>query len=111
MKTKHTTQSTIRSLRILMGLFSAAALSFLALFAAANPSTHGETTRPAGVTRRTFMKVMPQGVIQSTDTGNSKGTSPATKVAHRRVLGPLGNTVWQYDDDTAIAGGVSIDAN
>jgi N-acetylneuraminic acid mutarotase len=27
------------------------------------------------------------------------------------MLGPLGNTVWHYDDTTAIADGVSIDAN
>lgn len=57
------------------------------------------------------MKVTPQGVIQSTDIGNSKGTSPAARVAQRPVLSPLGNTIWQYDDATAIADGVSIDAN
>src|SRR5206468_6503874 len=40
-----------------------------------------------------------------------KGTSAAEKGAQRRMLLPLGNTVWQYDDATAIADGVSIDAN
>src|SRR5438093_1085518 len=111
MKNKHTAQSGFRNLRILTGLFSVAALAFLALFAAANPSTRGEATRAPGVTRRAFMKVTPQGVIQSTDIGNSKGTSPAARVAQRPMLVPLGNTVWQYDDATAIADGVSIDAN
>jgi hypothetical protein len=111
MKTKHTTQSTIRSLRILTGLFSVAALAFLALFAAANPSTHGEATRAAGVTCRAYMKVMPQGIIQTTDTSNAKAPPTAPSKAEKRVLPPLGNTVWQYDDATAIADGVSIDAN
>jgi len=111
MKEKHTTQSGFRNLRILTGLFSVAALAFLALFAAANPSTRGEATRAPGVTRRAFMKVTPQGVIQSTDIANSKGTSLAARVAQRPMLVPLGNTVWQYDDATAIADGVSIDAN
>src|SRR5262249_14792795 len=46
-----------------------------------------------------------------TDIGDSKGTAPAARVAQRPVLVPAGNTIWQYDDDTAIAGGVSIDAN
>src|SRR5260370_7201374 len=32
-------------------------------------------------------------------------------MVERRMLGPLGNTVWHYDDTTAIADGVSIDAN
>ena len=111
MKTKHTTQSAFCNLRSLTGLFPVAALTFLAFFAAANPSTRVETVRASGVTRRAFMKVTPQGVIQSNDIGYSKGTSAAAKGAQRRMLLPLGNTVWQYDDATAIADGVSIDAN
>src|SRR5947208_14362498 len=110
MKNKHTAQSRFRNMRILTGLFSVAALGFLALFAPTNPSTRGETIRAGGVTRRAFMRVTLQGVIQSTDIGYSKGTSPAARVAQRPMLVPLGNTVWQYDDDTAIADGVSIDA-
>src|SRR5437879_6181692 len=106
MKKKNTAQSGFRNLRILTALFSVVALAFLALLAATSPSTRGETIRGGGVTRRAFMKVTPQGVIQSTHIDNSKETSPAAKGARRPVLSPLGNTVWLYDDATAIAGGV-----
>ena len=57
------------------------------------------------------MRVTPEGVIQSTAIGSSKTPSVATKPAERRALAPLGNTLWQYDDQAAIADGVSIDAN
>jgi sugar lactone lactonase YvrE len=111
MKTKHTTQYMLSNMRILTGLASVVALAFLALFVAANPSTHGEAVRTDGVTRRAFMKVTPQGVVQSTRIGNSNAASVAASIAQKRTLGPLGNTVWHYDDPTAIADGVSIDAN
>src|ERR1043166_1437932 len=111
MKNKHTTQSASRNLCILTGLFCVFSLAFLTLLAAANPSTRGETSRAAGVTRRTLMSVTPQGIIQTTDTGNAKAPPMAPRQAKRCVSRPLGNTVWLYDDDTAIAGGVSIDAN
>jgi hypothetical protein len=111
MKKKHTTRSVVRNLRILTGLFSICGLIFLALFAAANPSTRGEADRAAGVTRQAFMRVTPQGVIQSTHIANSKGPPAVPGTAQRRVLRPLGNTVWQYNDQAAIADGVSIDAN
>ena len=42
MKTKHTAQSAFCNVRSLTGLFPVAALTFLALFAAANPSTRVE---------------------------------------------------------------------
>ncbi len=108
MKKKHTTRSIICNLRILTALFSVCALIFLALFAAANTSTHGQAVRAAGVTRRTFMRVTPQGVIQSTHIDNSKSRPAVPKIAQRRGSGPLGNTLWHYDDPTAIADGVSI---
>src|SRR6266403_6257892 len=111
MKTKHTAQSAFCNLRSLTGLFPVAAFVFLAFFAAANPSTRLEAGRAGGVTRQAFMRVTPQGVIQSTHLGNSKAPSVAAKPAERRALAPLGNTLWHYDDPTAIADGVSIDAN
>ena len=98
------------NVRILTGLTSVAALAFLALFAA-NPSTHGEAVRTAGVTRRAFMEVTPQGVVQSTHIGNSKAASAEARIAEKQTPGPLGNTLWHYDDPAAIADGVSIDAN
>src|SRR5436190_2310932 len=111
MKKKHTTRSVVRKLRILTALVFVCALIFLALFAAANTSTHGQAVRTAGITRRTFMRVTPQGVIQSTHIDSSKAPSVAAKPAERRALDPLGNTLWHYDDQAAIADGVSIDAN
>ncbi len=111
MKTKHTAQSAFFSLRILAGLFSVAALVFLVLFVAANPSTRGEADRAAGVTHRAFSRITPQGIIQSTQIHSSKAPSMAPTLPESRVLGPSGNTVWQYNDATAIADGVSIDAN
>jgi hypothetical protein len=109
MKTKHTAQSAFYNLRSLTGLFPVAALTFLAFFAAANPSTRVETVRAGGVTRQAFMRVTPQGIIQSTHL--SKAPPAARRIAESRVSGPLGNTLWRYDDLTAIAGGVAIDAN
>src|SRR5438309_7105465 len=113
MKTKHTTQFALRNLRILTGLFSVAALAFVALFAATNATTRGEAVRTAGVTRRAFMRVTPQGVTQSQSahSGNSQRPPAGPRMVERRMLGPLGNTVWHYDDQAAIADGVSIDAN
>ncbi|PYL51341.1 MAG: hypothetical protein DMF33_10845 [Verrucomicrobia bacterium] len=59
------------------------------------------------------MRVTPQGVIQSESghSGNSQPPPAGPRMVERRMLGPLGNTVWHYDDQTAIADGVSIDAN
>jgi len=111
MKTKHTAQSAIRNLRILIGSSSIIALAFVAVFATANSSTRGESAHAAGLTRRAFMRVTPQGIIQSTDVGSSKAPSVAAKPAERCALAPLGNTLWHYDDQTAIADGVSIDGN
>ena len=111
MNTKHTTQSTIRNLRILTGLFPVAAFALVAFFVAADRPTHVEAVRAGGGTRRAFMNVTPQGIIQSTHPGNLKAPSAVRRMAERRVQRPLGNTLWQYDDQTAIAGGVSIDAN
>src|SRR6266699_3174181 len=108
MKTKHTAQSAIRNLRILTALFSVCALTFLALFAAANTSTRGQAVRAAGVTRRAFMTATLQGIIQSTDIRSSKAPSMAVTQPESRVLGPSGNTVWQYNDQAAIADGGSI---
>ena len=121
MKTKPTTQSaparrSLReggfcNLRSLTGLIPVAALAFLAFFAAANPSTRVEAVRAEGVTRQALMRVTPQGIIQSPHLGNSEASPAAFGIAESRVSGPLGTTLWDYDDPTAIADGVSIDAN
>ena len=111
MKTKHTRQSTFCNLRCLTALLSVAALIAVAVLAAANPSMRGEPVRAAGVMRRTFMTLTPQGVIQSTCAGNSKISFASPRATGRRVLLPLGSTLWHYDDQAAIADGVSIDTN
>ena len=97
------------NLRSLTGLIPVAALAFLAFFAAANPPTRVESVRAGGATRQAFMRVTPQGVIQSTHL--SKAPPAARRIAESRVSGPLGTTLWHYDDPTAIADGVSIDAS
>jgi hypothetical protein len=111
MKTKYTAQSAFCNLRSLTGLFPVAALTFLAFFAAANPSTRVEAVRAGGVTRQAFMRVTPQGVILSTHLGNSKAPPAARRITESHLPGPLGTTLWHYDDPTAIADGVSVDAN
>src|SRR5882762_10878690 len=109
--TRRSSMSVIRNLRILIGSSSIIALAFVAVFAMANSSTHGEPAQAAGPTRRAFMRVTPQGIIQSTNIGSSKAPSVAAKPAERRALAPLGNTLWHYDDQAAIADGVAIDGN
>jgi hypothetical protein len=111
MKTKHTAQPAFFNLRNLTRLISVVALSILALFAATNATTRGDAVGAGGVTRQTFMRVTPQGVIQSTHLDKSKAPPAARRTSKSRVLAPLGTTLWHYDDATAIADGVSIDAN
>ena len=111
MKTKHTRQSTFCNLRSLIGLLSVAALVAVAVLASTTPSMRGEAVRAAGVMRRAFMRVTPQGVIQSVQADNSKRPPAVPRTAPRLLSGPLGTTLWQYNDQTAIVDGVSIDAN
>ena len=111
MKTKHTAQSASCNLRSLTVLIPVAALAFLAFFAAANPSTPVEAVRAGGVTRQSSMRIAPQGIIQSTQLGHSKTPPGSRRIGQSRVSGPLGTTLWDYDDPNAIADGVSIDAN
>ena len=52
------------------------------------------------------MKVTPQGIARVHDRRESTEQSGAAL-----ALGPVGNTLWQVDDQNAIADGVAIDAN
>src|SRR5262249_20355656 len=99
------------NLRVLTGLFVVLAVAFLALFAAANASTGRDALLPVGVTARTFMRVTPEGILQSRNLVRLIEPSVAASVPARRALGTLGPTLWRYDDQTAIADGVAIDAN
>jgi hypothetical protein len=110
MKTKHKPQSALRKLRTVTGLIPVAAFALLALFAAANPPTRVDSVRAGEVTRQSSIRVTPQGIIQSTHLSTSNAPSAARRLTESRT-GPLGTTLWHYDDPNAIADGVSIDAN
>jgi hypothetical protein len=120
MKNKSTSQSVSLKLRVLIAFSGVLVSVFLALFAAANPFTGRDFRNasaasgvlpPAQVTARTFMRVTPDGVVRDYNLRKSKGGALMARIPKRRVLGPLGNTLWRFDDDTAIADGVAIDAN
>src|SRR5438552_18609128 len=100
MKKKHTARSVVRKLRILTALVSVCALIFLALFAAANPS---QAVRAAGVTRQTFMRVTPQGIIQSIHIDSSKSRPVVPRIAQRLMSGPLGKCFWTLVNQAADA--------
>jgi hypothetical protein len=120
MKKKSTSQSVSLKLRVLIAFSVVLVSVFLALFAAATPFTQRDFRNasaasgshpPVQVTARTFMRVTPDGVVRDYNLRKSKGGSLMARIPKRRVLGPLGNTLWLFDDDTAIADGVAIDAN
>ena len=120
MKNKSTSQSVSLKLRVLIAFSVVLVSVFLALFAAANPFTGRDFRNasavsgalpPAQVTARTFMRVTPDGVVRDYNLRKSKEGALMARIPKRRVLGPLGNTLWRFDDDIAIADGVAIDAN
>jgi hypothetical protein len=120
MKKKSTSRSVSLKLRVLIAFSVVLVSVFLALFAAANPFTGRDFRNasaasgplpPAQVTARTFMRVTPDGVVRDYNLRKSQGGSLMARMPKRHVLGPLGNTLWLFDDDTAIADGVAIDAN
>ena len=115
MKKKWRPRFTFRSLPLLIGLFAFSGAVFVALFATGSPPPggHGDASSSSrtGVSRsrvgaRTFMKVTPQGIAQIHDHRESTEQSRAAS-----ALPTGGNTLWQVDDDNAIADGVAIDAN
>src|ERR1041385_8854092 len=98
MKMKHTTQSCFRNPRRLIGLFSVVALSFLAFFAFANPSASRDTHITETTAARTITKIMPEGVFLNHRIARSNAPSVPAKIAESPKFGPLGNTLWQYND-------------
>src|SRR2546430_2137723 len=106
-----------------------------------NLSVHNDFTRsgrqstlPNRVQARTFARVTPNGISienlaasgaqtvataqparrggrRRADVSNNSATATTLTRPEGPTLGPLGNTLWQVDDDNAIADGVSIDAN
>lgn len=90
-------------------------------FVTAKPSKGNEQTsgvRPDApgtppslqLTGRTLARVTPEGVITE-KLLISQVKSAARETPERFVSEPLGNTLWQVDDENAIADGAAIDAN
>ena len=75
----------------------------------ARPNTPG-TLSSSQLTGRTFARVTPEGVITENLLA-SQAKSAARATLERPALQPLGNTLWQVDDENAIADGAAIDAN
>src|SRR5437764_7631174 len=111
------------NLRVSIGLLTVVAGLLFVLFGTANPSKGGgrgfgarsnapTLSRPSSgqLTGRTFARVTPNGVITENLLGSER-QDLARATPERLVLEPLGNTLWQVDDQNAIADGVAIDAN
>src|SRR5437764_5064084 len=111
------------NLRVSIGLLTVVAGLLFVLFGTANPSKGGgrgfgarsnapTLSRPSSgqLTGRTFARVTPNGVITENLLGSER-QDLARATPERLVLEPLGNTLWQVDDQNAIADGVAIDAD
>ena len=75
----------------------------------ARPNTPG-TPSSSQLTGRTLARVTSEGVITEKVLA-SRAKSAARATLERPALQPLGNTLWQVDDENAIADGAAIDAN
>ena len=80
-----------------------------ALGAHSNEPPAASAPLSAQLTARTFARVATSGII--TENHTSQAQSVARVAPERPTLGPHENTLWQVDDDNAIADGVAIDAN
>ena len=119
MKKKSTLRPAFFKLPVLTGVFVVLTGIFVAFPAAPDPSIGRELQNrpltwgvpvPAKVTAKTLMRVTQDAVLQD-HRFQSEGGSVAASTAEKRVIGPLGNTLWMVDDQNAIADGVAIDAN
>jgi hypothetical protein len=135
MKKKCSAHSAFFNLRASIGLFTVVAGVFLVLFATSADigRTHGgeanrfkgggrefgarsnasTTTRAASsgqLAGRTFARVASNGIVTENVFAEDR-QSVARVTLGQPTFEPLGNTLWQVDDDNAIADGVAIDAN
>jgi len=112
------------NLRVSISLLTLMAGIFLVLFVTPNPSKGGgnalranssestasRATLSGQLTGGTFARVTPEGVIVENRFASERQLlGPVTPERH--AFGPLGNTLWEVDDQNAIAAGVSIDSN
>src|SRR5438105_4552447 len=119
MKKKFISQSASFKLRVLIATSVVFLGVVFVLFATANPSTGRELPDAsparssflrANVTARTIMRVTPEGVVRDYNLQSKRGFVAAS-MTQRRMIRPLGNTLWMVDDQNAIADGVSIDTS
>ena len=131
MKRKSSPRAAFHNLRFLIGLLVSLTCGLVTLFTLADSSSRapgdqadhigssirdeftpggGQSTLRNRVEGRTFARVTPEGVIIENLLA-SPVKSVARTTPERLSLAPLGNTLWQVDDENAIADGVAIDAN
>jgi hypothetical protein len=131
MKTKSSPRAAFLNLRFLIGLLVSLTCGLVTLLTLADSSSRapgdhadhigssirdkftpvgGQSALHGRVERRTFARVTPEGVITENLLA-SPVKSVARATPERLSLAPLGNTLWQVDDENAIADGVAIDAN
>jgi hypothetical protein len=134
MKNKPSPRTAFLNPRFLIGLVVCLTCGFVALLTLAAPSSGGQSTLRNRVEARTFARVTLDGVISenlpgddgqsvvttlrrradvSSNPGAPRHSETATTFTkpERPTLEPFGNTLWQVDDENAIADGVAIDAN
>jgi len=125
MKNKSARRAPFLNLRFLIGLVVFLTCGLLALLTLANASSSvagdqrgqigssirsSQSTLRNRVEARTLARLTPEGVItEKLLVSQTKSAAPATP--ERFALEPLGNTLWQVDDENAIADGAAIDAN
>mgnify|MGYP003693898591 CR=1 FL=1 len=131
MKTKSSPRAAFLNLRFLIGLLVSLTCGLVTLLTLADSSSRapgdqadhigssirdeftpggGQSALHSRVEGRTFARVTPEGVITENLLA-SPVKSVARATPERLSLAPLGNTLWQVDDENAIADGVAIDAN
>ena len=109
MKRKSASQTGFYNLRILIGLFTFLCGVSLALFTMATPSSPTAGGR-SDVGASTFARVAADGITIENLAASQQGPG-AQAIPERHASEPLGNTLWQVDDENAIADGAAIDAN
>src|SRR5215475_7889840 len=109
MKRKSASPSGFYHLRTLIGLFAFLCGLSLALLTMATPANRAAGGR-SNAAVKTFVRVTPDGVTIENATASERA-SGTRAIPGPLTVRPLGNTLWQVDDQNAIADGVSIDAN